>query len=63
MPEDLLMKDKRQTAIVDTCGKLDFQERTSVVESNSKKGGRCGNVRLLWIKLLKILLTPLINSV
>lgn len=63
MSEDLLMKDKGQTTVVDTCGQLDFQERTSVVESNGKKGGGRGNVRLLWIKLLKILLTPLVNSV
>jgi hypothetical protein len=47
----------------DTGGQLDFEKGASVIECDDEEGGCCGDGRRLRVELLKILLSPLVDSV
>lgn len=59
---DLLMEHEVQVFRLDACGEFDFEESTPVVQSDHKEGGGCGDRRKLRIELVKVLLSPWVDT-
>jgi hypothetical protein len=57
------VEDVGKVFCFDAGGQFDFEESASVIERDDEEGGCCGDGRSLRIELLKILLSPLVDSV